>query len=489
MRVWSVSVVAILAAAPAWSFDGAEHYVLAEAALHRAASSAKSSREMIAAINRLNGGKWTFGDVTKAVDWFQSPDDLLLAESLDSALTARRRNYLKRGLAAHQNSAHFQKYALESWVRYHTKAISDAPSSPECALLEEAVALHYLQDFLAAGHVVTPRKHMHDAAAGSLHDFFNKRGVDFEFQLDAIDSDAALLFNGIGRDRKSGSNLARFHGDGELVDNTDQEVFVEAISTLSMLEVLRSSVGNADTANLLQTCFVPRKPRDTQGPFFYGPEGGVRLVTHGERIATSCEGDWLGRYLVKDDPALKFRDYEVEGLLVRGEVAFGRSTKHRRATTELMLLGGVSEPQASSTLTQFLTAFGVSVVRGNGYRAVGPQWELQYSEIFLPEGGVVGFRLGPRRYSFDNRSAFRLDGGISITVGFDVVAVSVGFEDGHSISSQGRFEREQFFTLSLQGTWTRAWSQYTGFLGPFIRLLTPHYHTNPRDPEAAPKSH
>src|SRR5436305_890184 len=172
----------LLIAAGGEAFEWFEHRELSNAALlagKLGVPPGAMSPAMAREVDARSGGDVTFGDVTLAVDWFRNPDSLLDRDTVAANIRRRRHNLVKRGLAAHHNADHFQASALSEWRTYHARAVAAAPDAPATALLAEAVALHFLQDFFAAGHVVTPRRGMHDAAAGHLHDRFNRLGVAF----------------------------------------------------------------------------------------------------------------------------------------------------------------------------------------------------------------------------------------------------------------------------------------------------------------------
>jgi hypothetical protein len=83
--------------------------------------------------------------------------------------------------AAHSNHAHFQNELLLSLSTYHTLAMSVARSKEDlgAALLINAIADHYLQDYFAPGHIVTRRSHLTDSVATAMHDYRNDLGANF----------------------------------------------------------------------------------------------------------------------------------------------------------------------------------------------------------------------------------------------------------------------------------------------------------------------
>lgn len=133
--------------------------------------------------------------ITVAVDWTRSPEDLVPGaldqdkedvEAIELLLQSIHK--VKRNpwswLAKHRNSHHFQDGAARAFSRWHGEAIAAAAAgNPREAIAREAVALHFLQDFLAAGHFITTRSGLGDAPAGGMHDRFNWTGLDAQVRF------------------------------------------------------------------------------------------------------------------------------------------------------------------------------------------------------------------------------------------------------------------------------------------------------------------
>lgn len=94
---------------------------------------------------------------------------------------ARQRDWLYRFLAVHRNREHFRDAACVSFNEMHERAIDLAEhasaESLELALVAESVAIHFLQDALAPGHLAAPRDQFSDWHAGAVHDRYNRGGL------------------------------------------------------------------------------------------------------------------------------------------------------------------------------------------------------------------------------------------------------------------------------------------------------------------------
>ena len=93
-------------------------------------------------------------------------------------INTRSSHWWYRFLAVHRNDEHFRGTACLSFNQMHGRAARLLEhGSPELALLAEAVAVHFLQDSMAPGHLATPRDQFGDWQAGAVHDRHNRRGL------------------------------------------------------------------------------------------------------------------------------------------------------------------------------------------------------------------------------------------------------------------------------------------------------------------------
>jgi len=89
-------------------------------------------------------------------------------------------------LAAHQNTSHFEACAAAKYNALHHLAIELATESGQArpraeslfvAFAAEAVALHFLQDSFAPGHLLTPRGGSTDIIGRGIHNTHNRNGA------------------------------------------------------------------------------------------------------------------------------------------------------------------------------------------------------------------------------------------------------------------------------------------------------------------------
>ena len=164
------------------------------------------------------GSNISYADVVAFVDHVLDPIKLIQRDWTTSGLPTwpkdLNEDYLFRlrsrltlhALAAQNNDSHFQSQAMMSWWLWHrdavlTAAYGNATQGPVgsggerlfAGLFMNAISNHYLEDSFAPGHVITPREGMHDAAAISMHDFYNRFGAEFSIDSQRWQELAALI--------------------------------------------------------------------------------------------------------------------------------------------------------------------------------------------------------------------------------------------------------------------------------------------------------
>ncbi|HYC59864.1 MAG TPA: hypothetical protein VEK79_09890 [Thermoanaerobaculia bacterium] len=409
----------------------------------------------------------TFGQITVSGDWYQEPErftDLPVAE-FEGALLKRERQKLRRWMALHKNVQHFQKDALDAWWARHDAALRKAEGCPSCALREEALALHYLQDFFSVGHLATPRRNMHDAAAAHLHDHFNRVGLPFRIDyppelkpvLAALELEEA--WNAAMADEKP------FHGDSTLEQHARQKTFVEIISAISIAEVLAASNGTP-VATALKPCFTARAPRPEKFKMF-GPVGGIHLGSASGKPG-ECNGDQnLGIYMTREHEELSDPSHDLAGLIVRGESGRGTRSKGLRHTTDLLWLNLAEDP--GEDLRQWIGAAGFSYTRAADYTAWAFLVNNQYRTRF--DGWSWGLRTALRRYTHASRDSWRLDYGGEVVYGVDIVTLRLAIDRGRSIHPNDRLKPDYFVSAGVMVAIPEATAKYLGPFAPVLRLL------------------
>lgn len=151
---------------------------------------------------------YSYADFVTYVDYVDDPIKLLAPDpryaigtspfgeldlDLDALMRLRGRQTGKLH-ALHNNSSHFQGQMMHSVWRWHRAALEEARlagrevgercatgrephHSLYAALVHSAISAHYLEDFFAPGHSVSPRDAYPDYAANNLHDLYNSAGA------------------------------------------------------------------------------------------------------------------------------------------------------------------------------------------------------------------------------------------------------------------------------------------------------------------------
>jgi hypothetical protein len=491
-RYLTLASLCCLFAATAMGFAGYEHSAISNIALKVAI---KISGNPDKGLAKLNGNS-TFGDITMAVDWFQGPEILTDPEILDNTILQRGKPsgaYWKL-LADHYDNDHFQRAALEAYTRFHNQALAHARRDRDLttALLCEAVALHYLQDFLAGGHIVTPRSGFNDVTSGSIHDTYNRIGVPMILRPawkatvcddTSLSEPPALDFNQILRELCTGeykfdagrtsenveitkSDVASFavkssiqmFGDGFLNSScaTDQKVLLVLLSSQSIIEVIDRP------SQVIRTCFDPRtqKPNGTKT----NVKGGFGLVTPDQAfpdVVGYCseskklllDGQNQRRLFAEYDlsrlSALTRTVYSAPGFSFRYSPGWAINTSNRQAelsvgrilvakdpnhTVQRQLTDGHITPDSVGyDIPWSYAAVQGVVARGDGYRAFGIDGELAFQV-----GTTESILAGVRRYEANGKSATRPEFGVKISAGFQVVNLDVVIQRAHRFDSKGR---------------------------------------------------
>jgi hypothetical protein len=245
---------------------------------------------------------WSYGDLAALVDSALSPTDFYLAFPNEhavqqvlsghvptSVLSRLGRSKLLALFSARQNEDHFQDRALFSYWQWHSRALSEAAAGRlGTALLLNAFGDHYLQDSFAPGHVLTPRRQLHDAAALATHDYYNRKGAPFA--LGNVDSllpltetaEADALLSGLWASgdpsqhlRSIANSTVDMLGDGRLDHRRDQELLVSLVVARSVADVLESWICGKSVDSLGAP--VWEGYRKQRGKILESPRSGLEL--------------------------------------------------------------------------------------------------------------------------------------------------------------------------------------------------------------------
>jgi hypothetical protein len=491
MRTAWIAAALFLLAQVAAAFDGPEHERLSNTALRAAidvVQSEKIDRELL--LKFASSPDQSFGRITAAADWFSTPyDDLLDPDTSVRNIEARLKiwNGPKRLWAKHRNVDHFQELALGEWRAHHETALDRARGGNLIAALQaEAVGLHYLQDFFAAGHAVTARTGMHDVAAGALHDQFNQDGLPFKQEEPigqkqlawlADERNSAHVSEAVRDAAKSVTPNPRFYGDGALDAGKarEQELFITTISAVSVTEVFEAYLKKPDERHL-EVCFSPRVGRTVRDEntnsdtLQIAPiRAGARVIGgEANRVRCCSEGNWPTQFDLDGVEKVRKSDYEMSGIELRIMPALGRTTRDWRVDTELLFLGLVGDPKgalvdeegnkinnpdAGSTVS-----VGPTFTKGQHYKA----WGLMgYPLTYFGRGVTAGPVFGFRRYRWGEKShRIKFDIGGTASYGFDIVNLSVTIQRAHAVREDGKLIDEWFGNAGLHVVVANSWGKF-----------------------------
>lgn len=228
--------VLILSIIPGQScgFSGEEHVLVSNHAFRVSLAHAEKNRlisgEEAQALKAcfMENDAMNYGHLSKIVDDVTDPSKLvkLYGPDIDAGrgvdcarakklFQDRKILFLDKIMASKYNEDHFQGKTLTKFREFNDLAqLYALRGNLVWALVLNAFAAHYLEDFFAPGHVLTPRTEVNNISARALHDSWNNQGADL-----GIKSTAKLMdYLEILRETKD--------------VNGDAEAGVQAVTTL-----------------------------------------------------------------------------------------------------------------------------------------------------------------------------------------------------------------------------------------------------------------
>jgi hypothetical protein len=107
--------------------------------------------------------------------------------------------WVRKQVAARVNEHHFQGRTLTKFWEYHDLAqVYAGKKQLAFALILNAFAAHYLEDFFAPGHVRTPRTDVNNVGAKGIHDIVDRLGADITVKT--RNNPELMLYLGLIRD-------------------------------------------------------------------------------------------------------------------------------------------------------------------------------------------------------------------------------------------------------------------------------------------------
>ena len=417
--------------------------------------------------------------VTYAQDWYALNGDLLKENNDGFSLDLIR--------SSHNNEYHFQAGLFNYLLEFHRSAIDKASRGELfAAATDNAIAVHFLHDFFAPGHMIAIRENTHDAVSLGIHDVANKSGAPFIINQEKWIQDLApilayiqlieketperhdLFFRDVDNEPANSqgiiSELASNHetmllfGDDLLAGHPNQQLLITLIEVRGILDVLEAfeqSQLPSSSLNMFRT--EPRNSLDS-----YTWSGVYDRDTETERIPDAAIP--YGRY--DFTPELMSQSSNILILSVGGEAPTsvpGTSRLFLNAEVIPFALFDAIDyirdntSQRRARYCDFLSicniapAVGLTYIKDQKFSAVGPSLRLIKA---IPKIGTnISLYTNYLKYSgsgltSDNKLAY----GIRVDVGFSLYAAYIGFGKGYAVDSNNSFEREDVISFGLSIT-------------------------------------
>jgi hypothetical protein len=374
---------------------------------------------------------------------------------------------LRRLGAIHTNELHFQRGAVDGAKYFHTEAMRRAANAVDETDLEQAFVLnaiadHLMQDFLAGGHVATPRANFHDLAAAVIHDSYNRSGVPFRFKTETagwnhlkelandieslagqepgLEPSSKELTAFVREAEQRGSEEYKFHGDGLLACTSGQRPYMLLITTRSTLDIIES--------------FLLRKQVDKTLSGSWSWEAALAEVVVDEpqmlkgkmqpprAVTSSGEYDLGNIAQVYESPD----GFKIHSLMV----AFSTTDFPRQGALDADYIisssipsGAVLHIKSDGTRENAFKnpdwtffAPGMAYFFSPGLRAV--DFHFSVFGPLLGQDYPLSLRIGLGAYHHDGETDKRLNGGISIGKGFGLLYGEIRFDRSYVAQSGGR---------------------------------------------------
>lgn len=402
----------------------------------------------------------------------------LPGEALNSnwlAISARRLG------AIHRNDLHFQQAAAGGVKHFHQEAATRAAAAKDgnglkMAFILNAIADHLMQDFLAGGHVATPRANYHDLAAATIHDSYNKKGVPFSLstETEAWSQLEQLTFN-IADVAASGEDAelkavskeltdfvlapgAKFHGDGRLACTPGHRTYMLLITTRSILDIVES--------------FLLREPVDkvASSQWSFEPALAEAIVEQSEglKIKESAKATTpSGAYDLEE---LNTIYTSVEGFKPRSlVVAFSTSDFPRQGALDFDLVtrsgfppgavmyqtpeGGKVNALRSPDWT--FGSYGLSYLFAPGLRGVDSH--VSVHGALEGQDVLISLRMGVGAFQYSSKTTAKLTGGIGIGWGFGLLYAEARYDRSYIARPGGNLHGRWAPSLGIKAMFPTTW--------------------------------
>lgn len=383
--------------------------------------------------------------------------------------------------AIHRNDLHFQQGAAGGVKHFHQEAATRAAQAMDgtdlkMAFILNAIADHLMQDFLAGGHVATPRANYHDLAAATIHDSYNKKGVPFSLktETEAWSQLEQLTFN-IADVAASGEDAelkavskeltdfvlapgAKFHGDGRLACTPGHRTYMLLITTRSILDIVES--------------FLLREPVDkvASGQWSFEPALAEEVVEQSEmlKIKESAKATTpSGAYNLEELNAIyeSVKGFNPQSLVV----AFSTSDFPRQGVLDVDLVirsgfppGAVMHETADGKKVDALRSpdwtfgsFGLSYIFAPDLSGI----DAHVSVLGALEGPdiPISLRMGVGAFQHDGKTTAKFTGGLGIGWGFGLLYAEARYDRSYVARPGGHLHGRWAPALGIKAMLPTTW--------------------------------
>jgi hypothetical protein len=368
------------------------------------------------------------------------------------------------------------------------------------ALIINSLADHFIEDFLAAGHVASPRSNFHDLPSASLHDVYNKWGLMFKVRTEGpMWGKLSRLGRGLGSDLPPqvrsdtaihldihrsdiiefldrmgdyvGDREVIFLGDDELIYNPDQRTLITLLATRSDLDVVESYLAHRpiDELGVCDWSWKPAAamPRSRAGlEVFLKPEYDTDniLPPKGDVLAGYYE---LSQIYTPRFPRAKSEIFDANGLMISGTIQRGALGKGLGVNVDYILnvtapAGAIKQlsPDGSRTDTNVsdvgsaMLSLGVSYLSRRDLHAIGVNVNAL---AFVRENSQVRLRIGYGKYRHLDRDPGKIKYGLFYERGFGLLFVDLGIERDYGLDRFHNFGAKWVPCFGLTGMLPLTW--------------------------------
>ena len=480
----------------------------------------------------------SYGKINQVVDYMHYPEmvfvtgpywrtEKMLNEHVSELLT---RNLDRFALfdylsASSHNERHFQFDMMKSMDMLHRSAIGEARDGRIFhALVYNALSDHYLNDFFAPGHVTTQRENSHDMVSLAMHDWSNRAGAcfeitrweEFEEVLDfLVDQEHELVaeigedvelanrnlkecgntsvfsVEGLSREKLQDATIASLReshdtvylkGDGRLLRNPRQKLFILLVQVRSIAEVIESYLdceGTPACGDPLQAVTHYGWSNSFNKKEVLAPQASIRYgnynINNREEIPVRTLGIPVGkrpRYaypviadngfllsiggqVLEHEPARIEAQFELFPMKIGSAWPTWRNVMAPRPSSQCDVGGGM--------FCNVGLAYGITYFRSADLDGMGGQ--IRIIKAWPKISGHLSVILRRSRYDYTIDNSWENSYGLRYDHGFSLHSFYIGVQRDWGLDSSGGFGHENLITFGWNLTFPS--SRFLGIFGGY----------------------